>query len=122
VNGPEGSATARFIRISITGPASMDFSAIDELGATKPLSPGEWHCQGGELVTRTLLSRLAPPQDSDLIEESLVRLWRSSDGALIAENSVESAKFHSDRPATRRRILARFYFRFEPVSTKAEIP
>jgi hypothetical protein len=120
VNGSGGNAES--VRIRITGPASMKFLVVDTRGGTQELSPHEWRCQGGELVGQSLLSRLNPPQDSDSIEESVVRLWKSADGALIAENSIDHAKFHADGPATRRRTVTRFYFRFAPVSNAARTP
>ena len=48
----------------------------------------ELQCMGSDLTTRAMLSRLYPPKDSEMIEESVVRLWKSDDGALITENSV----------------------------------
>jgi hypothetical protein len=102
------------VRISIEGPASVKFSAFDDQGKPQLLAAREWQCRGSELTTRALLSRRHPPQDSDMIEESVVRLWKSDDGALIAENSVERSKYHSDGPSTGHHAMARFYFRFAP--------
>lgn len=113
VNGmKQGSAST--VRISIEGPASVRFSTFDNEGRSQLLSAREWQCKGSELTTRALLSRLNPPQDSEMIEESVVRLWKSDDGALIAENSVERSKWHSDGPSTGHHTVARFYFRFAP--------
>jgi hypothetical protein len=67
-----------------------------------------------------MLSRLNPPRDSDVIEESVMRLWKNGDGALIAENSIERAKSHANGPTTSHRMLARFYFRFAPALPIAE--
>jgi hypothetical protein len=120
VNGTDENAAS--IRISVTGPASMEFSAVDQQGKTRRLFAHEWQCKGDELISRTPLSRLNPPDDSDVVEESVVRLWKSADGALIAENSVVSAKWHSDGRVTHQRSLAHFYFRFAPVSGAAGTP
>jgi hypothetical protein len=114
VNGMKlGSANT--VRISIEGPASVSFSAFDDKGRAQLLAAREWQCEGSELTTRVLLSRIDPLKDSEKVEESVVRLWKSDDGALIAENSVERAKWHSDGPTTGHHAMARFYFRFVPV-------
>jgi len=106
--------SASTVRISIEGPASMKFSVFDGEGRSQLLAAREWQCKGSELTTRALLSRINPPKDSEMIEESVVRLWKSDDGALIAENSVERSKWHSDGPSTGHHATARFYFRFAP--------
>ena len=108
------------VRISIEGPASVRFSAFDDEGRSQLLAAREWQCKGSEWTTRALLSRLNPPNDSEMIEESVVRLWKSADGALIAENSVERSKWHSDGPSTDHHVMAQFYFRFAPAD--AEVP
>jgi hypothetical protein len=120
VNGTDGNSAS--VHIDVTGPASMEFSAVDQQRKPHRLSAHEWQCKGDELFSRTPLSRLNPPVDSDVVEESLVRLWKSADGALIAENSVVSGKWHSDGRVTRQRTLARFYFRFAPVPTTPRTP
>ncbi len=107
------------VRISIEGPASVRFSAFDNNGRSQLLAAREWQCMGSDLTTRAMLSRLNPPKDSEMIEESVVRLWKSDDGALIAENSVERSKWHSDGPSTDHHVTARFYFRFAPADAEA---
>jgi len=115
-NGANGTyrGAATKVLINVESPSSVKFSTIDREGRPQQLSARKWECRGSELTTRTTLSRLNPPQDSELIEESVMRLWKSDDGALIAENSIERAKWHADGPVTSHRTLARFYFRFVP--------
>jgi hypothetical protein len=53
------------------------------------LDQPEWQCVEGKLVTHTLLRGSTDATDGDLIDESVVRLWKSSDGVLIAENNLD---------------------------------
>jgi hypothetical protein len=120
-NGTHLGGSTRVL-INVEGPSSVKFSALDREGRAQQLSARQWHCRGSELTTRALLSRLNPPEHSDVIEESVMRLWKSDDGALIAEDSIERAKWHADAPPTNHQALARFYFRFAPVERVAGNP
>ncbi len=96
------------------------FAVPDASGKTTGLASREWQCTEGVLETRALLSGGLRASEFGLVDESVIRLWKASDGALIAENTVESARMHASGPTTDRRALARFYFRFAPASPVAK--
>ena len=103
--------------VSIDVPASGTpaFSVPSSTGDVLRLTPHEWWCEGGALVSRTAVGTTAPSYSEKDHDESYVRLWKAEDGALIAENTFRSVEQRNRAKATHE-PFARFYFRFPAVN------
>lgn len=88
------------------------FKAYDANGAEVPLMAREWWCQGRALMTRAVLSTVTSEGLPHERDEAVLRLWRAMDGALIAEQTLESITPGTLGSATNHRPLTRSYFRF----------
>jgi hypothetical protein len=98
------------VRIDVDPTGHATFHAFDTAGGEEPVKAHEWWCEGGTLVTRgpLNLSRYTPEHH----EESLVRLWKAPDGALIAEDTFREVRHHLRDSQASHAAFARFYFRF----------
>jgi hypothetical protein len=89
------------------------FKAFGPDGADVPLMEREWWCDQKALVTRTVLGNVPAgegvPEERD---ESVLRLWRAQDGALIAEQTLESITPGALGSSSNHRPVNRSYFRF----------
>jgi hypothetical protein len=103
------------VRIDVPAGGAPAFSAHSSPGADLPLTPREWWCDGGTLVTRASLGTTAASYSEKEHDESYVRLWKAEDGALVAENTFRSVRQRLRATATHE-PFARFYFRFPPAS------
>ena len=110
---------AAAVRIDVDSAGQATFSAQDGDGQSQPLQSSAWSCDGVSLVTRTTLDETGRPHSARHHEESYVRLWKNTDGALVAEETIESVEHHLRRSAPIHRPLARFYFRFTPALSEA---
>jgi hypothetical protein len=95
------------VRVEVDANGNATFGAVDVAGGQAPLKPREWRCEDGMLVTRGPVNPL--PYALDRRQESLVRVWKARDGALIVEDTFREGRHDSDENPT---PLARFYFRF----------
>jgi hypothetical protein len=119
-NGMPYSAASQ-VRIAMSSDAAS-FTAFDASDKPQALTVREWWCSQGALQTRAKLGSRQDRESSNVHDESIVRLWRSEDGALIAENTIESVVLNSRRSSARHTPLARFYFRFAPIEPVGEEP
>jgi hypothetical protein len=107
-------SSASYVRITADSEVAT-FAAFDRDHKPQPLAAREWRCSNGALETRATLGGGGQDSgESTYRDESLVRLWKSADGALIAENTIESEQ-RALRSSARHIPIARFYFRFAPV-------
>jgi hypothetical protein len=90
------------------------FKAFDREGAELPLTVREWWCEEKALMTRAVLSgeQLKEQGVPEVRDESVLRLWRAQDGALIAEQTLESVTPGALGSSSNHRALNRSYFRF----------
>ena len=93
------------------------FKAFGADGTEVPLMEREWWCDQKALVTRTVLGN-APGGEGvpALRDESVLRLWRAQDGALIAEQTLENVTPGMLGSSSNHRALNRSYFRFPPLA------
>lgn len=107
------------VSIDVPAGGTPAFSVPSSTGATLPLTPREWWCEGGALVTRTALGTTAPTYSEKDHAESYIRLWKAEDGALIAENTFRSVE-QRHRGTAAHEPFSRFYFRFPAVNAPVE--
>jgi hypothetical protein len=109
-NGTPGFPPLSIVRIDVDASGHATFRAFDTAGGEQPVKAREWWCEGGMLVTRgpLNLTRYTPENH----EESLVRLWKAPDGALIAEDTFREVRHHLRDSQASHTAFARFYFRF----------
>lgn len=88
------------------------FKAFGADGAEAPLEAREWWCDGKALVSRAVLGNVSSEGVPKVRDESVVRLWRAVDGALIAEQTLESVTPGALGSSSNHRPLTRSYFRF----------
>lgn len=101
------------VRLTASVDGTLAFEGINPEGVARPLVPKQWACENGALVSRVSLNR--PVKDETSKQgQALVRLWKSADGALIAEQTIESVKPGSASDSNGHKPLARFYFHFSP--------
>lgn len=114
MNGVPAFPPRASVRIDVDASGRPTFRAFDTAGNEESVKAREWWCEGGALVTRAPLnpSRYA----KEHYQESMTRLWRASDGALIAEETFREVRRHWLDSSTSHEPFARFYFRF-PVYT-----
>jgi hypothetical protein len=116
---PRGNVSAMSIEIVDGSPR---FKAYGAEGALASLPVREWWCAEKALMTRAVLSGL-PSEGAGLPEvrdESVLRLWRAQDGALIAEQTLESITPSALGSSSKHRALSRSYFRFPSEAPKPQ--
>ena len=106
------------VRIAMSSDTAV-FVAFDSSDEPQSLAVREWWCSQGALETRATLG-IKQEEATNTRDESVVRLWKSEDGALIAENTIESLVPKFRRSSVRHTPLARFYFRFSPMQSRGE--
>jgi hypothetical protein len=117
---PRGAVSAVSVEIVDGRP---HFKAYGVDGAEAPLAVREWWCDEKALVSRTVLGNVSSEGVPKVRDESVLRLWRALDGALIAEQTLESVTPGVFGSSSHHRPLTRSYFRFPsaarepPVST-----
>ncbi len=92
------------------------FKAYAENGAEVSVMEREWWCEEKALVTRTVLGTVQSEGVPEVRDESVLRLWRATDGALIAEQTLESITPGSFGSSSNHRLVTRTYFRFSTVT------
>ena len=92
------------------------FKAYAEDGTEVPMMEREWWCDEKALVTRTVLGTVQSEGVPEVRDESVLRLWRATDGALIAEQTLESITPGSFGGSSNHQLVTRTYFRFPPVT------
>jgi hypothetical protein len=92
------------------------FKAYDAAGAEVPLMEREWWCEEKTLMTRTVLGNVSTEKVPEVRDESILRLWRATDGALIAEQTLESVTPGMFGSSSNHGGLTRSYFRFAPAA------
>jgi hypothetical protein len=110
--------TATVVSIEIVD-GRPHFKAYDAAGADVPLMEREWWCEDKALMTRTVLGSVPTEKVPEVRDESIVRLWRAADGALIAEQTLESVTPGLLGSSSHHRGLTRSYFRFDPAAPAA---
>jgi hypothetical protein len=98
------------VRIDVDAGGHPSFRAFDTTGGEEPLKMREWWCENGVLVTRGPLNPSQYAQEHH--QESLVRVWKAPDGALIVEDTFREVRHHFRDSAASHEPFARFYFRF----------
>jgi hypothetical protein len=98
------------VRIDVDADGRPSFKAFDTAGAEEPLKAREWWCENGMLVTRGPLNPSQYAQNHH--QESLVRMWKARDGALIVEDTFREVQHHFHASQASHEPFARFYFRF----------
>lgn len=96
------------VRLQVDATGQITFEAKDREERLQSLTPRPWVCETGTLVSRVDLRPDLPASSPLRRSESYVRLWKSADGALIAEQTIRAAKAGSSE----FRPVARFYFHF----------
>lgn len=92
------------------------FKAYAEDGTEVPVMEREWWCEEKALATRTVLGTVQSEGVPEVRDESVLRLWRATDGALIAEQTLESITPGSFGSSSNHQLVTRTYFRFPPVT------
>ena len=114
---PRGDASTVSIEIVDGRP---HFKGYDANGAELPLMEREWWCEDKALMTRAVLGNDAPSEKVPKVrDESVLRLWRAQDGALIAEQTLEGITPGAFGSSSNHRPFTRTYFRFAPVVVQA---
>jgi hypothetical protein len=98
------------VRIDVDASGRPSFKAFDTAGDEEPLKVREWWCENGTLVTRGPLNLSQYAQEHH--QESLVRVWKARDGALIVEDTFREVRHHFHDSKASHEPFARFYFRF----------
>lgn|SRR5690349_3430422 len=98
------------VRIEVDAGGHASFKAFDTAGDEEPLKAREWWCENGVLVTRGPLNPSQYAQEHH--QESLVRVWKARDGALIVEDTFREVEHHFHDSKASHEPFARFYFRF----------
>jgi len=98
------------VRIDVDAGGRPSFKAFDTTGSEEPLKAREWWCENGMLVTRGPLNPSQYAQEHH--QESLVRVWKARDGALIVEDTFREVEHHFHDSKASHEPFARFYFRF----------
>lgn len=88
------------------------FKAFAADGSEVPLMEREWWCEQKTLTTRTVLGTVHSDGVPEVRDESVLRLWRAPDGALIAEQTLESITPGALGSAPNHEAVTRSYFRF----------
>jgi hypothetical protein len=88
------------------------FKGFGADGAELPVMEREWWCDEKALVTRVVLGNVSETGVPEVRDESVLRLWRAQDGALIAEQTLESVTPGMLGTSSNHRPLHRTYFRF----------
>jgi hypothetical protein len=100
------------VRISFNSPGQASFSAFRADGVELALSPRDWWCQAGALVTRTPIDVTQNTYGMQTFEEVYLRLVKGEQGSLIAEHDIRTVKPGTLGASPVHRTVARFYFRF----------
>jgi hypothetical protein len=98
------------VRVEVDAGGRPSFKAFDTTGAEEDLKVREWWCENGALVTRGPLNPTQYAQEHH--QESLVRVWKARDGALIVEDTFREVRHHFHDSKASHEPFARFYFRF----------
>jgi hypothetical protein len=88
-------------------------------GTELPLMEREWWCEEKALTTRVVLGSVPSETVPKVRDESVLRLWRAQDGALIAEQTLEGVTPGVLGSSSHHRPTTRSYFRFAPVAVPA---
>lgn len=88
------------------------FKGFGADGAELPVMEREWWCDEKALVTRAVLGNVVEKGVPEVRDESVLRLWRAQDGALIAEQTLESVTPGMLGSSSNHQPLNRSYFRF----------
>jgi len=88
-------------------------------GTELPLMEREWWCDEKALMTRTVLGTVPSEKVPEVRDESVLRLWRAQDGALIAEQTLEGVTPGVLGSSSHHRPTTRSYFRFAPITVPA---
>jgi hypothetical protein len=116
---PRGAVSALSIEIVDGRP---HFKAYGADGVEVPLPVREWWCDEKALVSRAVLGNVSSAGVPEVRDESLLRIWRAQDGALIAEQTLESVTPGVLGSSSHHRPLTRSYFRFAPAAREAPAP
>ncbi len=103
----------RTIRIESSAAGDVAFRALRYEGDAELSSSRKWACSSGALSGVATLQAADAARSANTRYESSVRLWKSADGALITEETIESVARHRRRSSLIRRKLATRYFRFD---------
>jgi hypothetical protein len=95
------------------------FKAYADNGTEVPVMEREWWCEEKALMTRTVLGTVESEGVPEVRDESVLRLWRATDGALIAEQRLESITPGSLGSSPNHQLVTRTYFRFPAVTPAA---
>jgi hypothetical protein len=109
---PRGDASSVSIEIVDGRPRFKGYTAD---GAELPLMEREWWCEDKALMTRAVLGSVPSEQVPKVRDESVLRLWRAQDGALIAEQTLEGVTPGAFGSSSNHQPWTRTYFRFAPV-------
>jgi hypothetical protein len=112
---PRGGFSAVSIEIVDGRPHFKGYGAN---GTELPLMTREWWCEEKALMTRAVLGELPPEGVPAVRDESVLRLWRAMDGALIAEQTLESVTPGALGSSSNHRPLTRTYFRFPSAAAR----
>lgn len=118
-SGANGMPSRRLAAVSIEivdGHPRFKGYAAD--GAEIPLQVREWWCEGGSLTTRAILGAVDSQAVPETRDESVLRLWKAADGALIAEQTLVNITPGMFGSSSRRQPLTRSYFSF-PAATSS---
>jgi hypothetical protein len=88
-------------------------------GTELPLMEREWWCDEKALTTRVVLGAVPSEKVPEVRDESVLRLWRAKDGALIAEQTLEDVTPGVLGSSSNHRPTTRSYFRFAPIAVPA---
>jgi hypothetical protein len=112
-SGANGSPRANVfsIQVAVTADNRVNFVARDPKGIGVHLAVRQWQCENGSLVTHAPLGTSNEKYDFAIKDESFIRVWKASDGSLIAEHTLQSVM------ADKNKLVQRFYFRFDAVET-----
>lgn len=112
-NGANGMSRKQLSTVSIEiVDGHPHFKAFDREGAEVPLIEREWWCEGKALMTRVVLGTVSSDSLPEERDESVLRLWRASDGALIAQQTIESITPGTFGSSSNHKPITRSYFRF----------
>jgi hypothetical protein len=72
----------------------------------------EWWCDQKSLMTRVTLGSVSSESVPEERDDAVLRLWRASDGALIAQQTLESISPGAFGGSSNHQPVTQTYFRF----------
>lgn len=112
-NGANGMSRRQLSAVSIEiVDGHPHFKGFAADGAEVPLIQREWWCEDKSLMTRVVLGTVSSDSLPEERDESVLRLWRAGDGALIAQQTLESITPGAFGSSSNHKPITRSYFRF----------